>query len=66
MAAALPEVLELTARQRRLFGIHAGDAGLRVVNGFACQVSVDDSLATPLKLTTEYPDENLRGEAFVV
>lgn len=64
VGAALPEVLELTARQRRLSHLHAGEPGTRLVNGFCCQISVDDAMPTPLKLTTEYPDESLRGPAF--
>ena len=61
VAAALPEVLELTERQRAVSAPHAGESGFRIVNGFCCTVSVDDTLPTPLKLTTEYPDESLRG-----
>lgn len=63
---ALPEVLELTARQRKLSHPHASEPGTRVVNGFCCQISVDDAMPTPLKLTTEYPDESLRGPAFAL
>lgn len=66
VGAALPEVLELTARQRRLSHLHAGEPGTRVVNGFCCQISVDDAMPTPLKLTTEYPDESLCGPAFAL
>jgi hypothetical protein len=66
VGAALPEVLELTARQRRLSHLHAGEPGTRIVNGFCCQISVDDAMPTPLKLTTEYPDESLRGPAFAL
>lgn len=66
VAAALPEVLELTARQRAASAPHAGENGFRVVNGFCCQIAVDDTLPTPLKLTTEYPDESLRGPAFAL
>ncbi len=66
VGAALPEVLELTQRQRKLSHGHAGEPGTRVVNGFCCQISVDDAMPTPLKLTTEYPDESLRGPAFAL
>ena len=66
VGAALPEVLDLTARQRRLALYHSGDNGKRIVNGFCCQISVDDGMPTPLKLTTEYPDESVRGPAFAL
>lgn len=66
VGAALPEVLALTERQRAASAPHAGENGFRVVNGFCCQISVDDTLPTPLKLTTEYPDESLRGADFAL
>lgn len=66
VAAALPEVLALTERQRAASAPHAGETGFRVVNGFCCSISVDEAMAVPLKLTTEYPDESLRGPAFAL
>ena len=66
VAMAVPEALELTARQRKLSHPHAAEPGTRVVNGFCCMISVDDTMPTPLKLTTEYPDESLRGPAFAL
>ena len=66
VAAALPEVLALTERQRAISAPHAGENGFRIVNGFCCTITADDTLATPLKLTTEYPDESLRGPAYAL
>lgn len=63
--AAIPGLVEYNDRQVRLFEIHAGETGFRVINGFPCLISVDERHTVPLTLITEYPDETIYGEAFI-
>jgi len=62
--AAIPGLVEYNDRQVRLFEIHAGETGFRIVNGFPCLISVDERHTVPLTLITEYPDETIYGDAF--
>ncbi|MHC1550529.1 M14 family metallopeptidase [Phyllobacterium sp. K27] len=62
---AVPGLTELNDRQIRLYEIHAGETGFRIINGFPCLISMDNRHAVPLTLITEYPDETIYDEAFI-
>lgn len=63
--ARVPGLIEDNRRWIALFEAHAGDTGLRLVNGIPCLSAVDDRHAVPLTLITEYPDETIYDAAFV-
>jgi hypothetical protein len=63
--ADVPGLLEFNAGQVKLYEIHAGEHGFRMINGFPCWVSVDDRHDVPITLITEYPDETVYGDAFI-
>ena len=60
----VPGLVAFNAGQLRLYAEHVGAVGFPVVNGFPCLFTADDDMPTPLKLTTEYPDETVYGPAF--
>ena len=62
--SCLADVLALTAHQLEIYRIHAGEPGLRMVNGFPCMVAEDPRSLSPVVLISEYPDETIHGEAF--
>lgn len=61
----LPGLLAFNDRQIALYGIHAGETGFEMINGFPCYVSLDPRHRVPLTLITEYPDETIHGAAYV-
>lgn len=63
--ARAPGLLKFTRRQMRLAEAHAGPLGFRLVEGFPCLLAPRPDLPTDLQLITEYPDETLRGAAFL-
>lgn len=63
--AKLPGLLDMNARQIKLFEQHAGETGFEMINGFPCLVSLDERNRIPVTLITEYPDETIYGDAFV-
>ena len=62
----IPGLLEYNDRQIALYEIHAGETGYRIINGFPCLSSVDDRHTVPMTLITEYPDETIYGDDFIV
>lgn len=62
----IPGLAERNAAQIALYEIHAGETGFRIVNGFPCLCSVDDRHTVPMTLITEYPDETIYGDAFIL
>ncbi|UGX88490.1 M14 family metallopeptidase [Phyllobacterium meliloti] len=63
--AAVPGLVAFNNEQIRLYEIHAGETGFRIINGFPCMISVDSRHDVPLTLITEYPDETIYDEAFI-
>ncbi|WP_320199823.1 M14 family metallopeptidase [Agrobacterium sp. rho-13.3] len=63
---SIPGLLEYNDRQIALYEIHAGETGFRIINGFPCLSSVDDRHTVPMTLITEYPDETIYGDDFIV
>ncbi len=62
---AIPGLLDYNNRQIALYGIHAGETGFRIINGFPCLSSIDDRHTVPMTLITEYPDETIYGNDFI-
>ncbi|MFV0294310.1 MAG: peptidase M14 [Paracoccus sp. (in: a-proteobacteria)] len=63
--SAIPGLMDMNARQIALYGIHAGEAGFEIVNGFPCYIAADSRHRVPLTLITEYPDETIYGDTFI-
>ncbi|WP_322894190.1 MULTISPECIES: peptidase M14 [unclassified Yoonia] len=62
--ADVPGLILQNRAQIRLYEIHAGETGFRMINGFPCLISTDDRHAVPLTLITEAVDETIYGSAF--
>ncbi|NWJ27735.1 M14 family metallopeptidase [Rhizobium sp. RM] len=63
---AIPGILDYNNRQIALYEAHAGETGFRIINGFPCLSTVDDRHTVPLTLITEYPDETIYGDDFII
>jgi len=63
---ALGALIALNARQLALWQAHWGELPFPVLNGIPCLVSEDQRSRVPFTLITEYPDETVYGEAFVL
>lgn len=57
-------LMTMNARQIALYGIHAGETGFEMINGFPCYIGPDPRHRVPLTLITEYPDETIYGDAY--
>ena len=57
-------LMDMNARQIALYGIHAGETGFEMINGFPCYIGPDPRHRVPLTLITEYPDETIYGDAY--
>ena len=57
-------LMDMNARQIALYGIHAGETGFEMINGFPCYIGHDPRHRVPLTLITEYPDETIYGDAY--
>lgn len=61
-----PALRALNERQHALWRAHWGELPFPVLNGIACLVNEDQRSKVPFTLITEYPDETVYGEAFVL
>lgn len=59
------DLMAMNARQIALYGIHAGETGFEMINGFPCYIGADPRHRVPLTLITEYPDETIYGQDFI-
>ncbi|OZI58007.1 peptidase M14 [Bordetella genomosp. 1] len=64
LARAVPGLAEFNARQIALFEAHALERGFALRHGIPVQVTATEREATPLALTTEFPDETVYGERY--
>ncbi len=63
-----PALAALNARQQRLWRAHWVDADTAplLLNGIPCLIQDDSRSTVPFTLITEFPDETVYGEAFVL
>lgn len=61
----VPGLAEFNARQLATYAAHAGGVPFEVRRGFACMVSQNDRQTPGVVLVTEFPDETIRGDAFL-
>jgi len=64
--AMVPGLLEFTEKQLAVYSQYVKKPPFQIINGFPCDLSVNETSSIPLRLITEYPDETIHGEAFIV
>jgi hypothetical protein len=64
LAAELPEMVALNARQIAAYRAHVGEVPFEIVAGIPCSVGGAARATAPIELITEYPDETIAGPAF--
>lgn len=65
--AKVPGLVEYNAAQIKAYEMHAGPAqAFSIQNGIPVSQSVYDGLEVPLALITEFPDETIYGENFIL
>lgn len=62
----VPGLVAYNQRQIAAFEAHAGELGFAVQNHIPYLLTPDDTQLTPLQLITEYPDETIYGDDFVM
>ncbi|HWR12620.1 MAG TPA: hypothetical protein VN445_12425 [Rectinemataceae bacterium] len=63
--AKLPGLLEFTEKQLAVYSQYVKKPPFQIINGFPCDLSVNETSSIPLRLITEYPDETIHGDAFI-
>lgn len=64
--ARIPGLAAMNQRQIDLYKQHAGALECSIQNGFVCECEEDERYTAPVTLITEYPDETIYGEAFIL
>ncbi|MET0540297.1 MAG: M14 family zinc carboxypeptidase [Variovorax sp.] len=65
--AALPALMAFNAAQRASYNAHAGELPFEVIHGTACMIGEVDRPDSPaLTLITEFPDETIYGDPFIL
>ena len=64
--AAVPGLVEFNRTQLDAYEAHTGERPDPVMHGIPCQITEDDEAPFPLGLITEFPDETIYGELFVL
>jgi hypothetical protein len=64
LAAELPEMIALNARQMAAYRAHVGRMPFEVIADIPCQIGGAVRATAPIELITEYPDETISGAAF--
>ncbi|HEV2440379.1 MAG TPA: M14 family zinc carboxypeptidase [bacterium] len=64
--AAVPGLVEFNRAQLAAYEAHTGERPEPILHGIPCQITEDDQAPFPLGLITEFPDETIYGELFVL
>ena len=64
--AAVPGLVELNQRQLAAYEAHTGERPDPIMHGIPCEITEDDQAPFPLGLITEFPDETIYGDLFVL
>lgn len=64
--AAVPGLADLNRAQLAASEAHTGERPDPVIQGIPCQITEDDAAPFPLGLITEFPDETVYGDLFVL
>lgn len=64
--AMIPGLAELNRAQLAAYEAHTGERPAPILHGIPCQITEDDEAPFPLAIITEFPDETIYGELFVL
>jgi hypothetical protein len=64
--ARVPGLGEFNRAQLAAYEIHVGERPDRILHDIPCEVAEDDQAPFPLTLVTEFPDETIYGDLFVL
>ncbi|MEJ8850711.1 M14 family zinc carboxypeptidase [Variovorax rhizosphaerae] len=64
--AQRPALMAFNAAQRASYNAHAGELPFEVIHGTACMISEVNRPSPALTLITEFPDETIYGEPFIL
>ncbi|MGJ7521234.1 M14 family zinc carboxypeptidase [Variovorax sp. LT1P1] len=64
--AERPALMAFNARQLASYNAHASDLPFELLHGTACMISEVDRPGPPLTLISEFPDETIHGDPFIL
>ncbi|MDB5825930.1 MAG: peptidase, partial [Variovorax sp.] len=64
--ATRPALVAFNKKQRASYNAHAGDLPFEVIHGTACTISEVNRPGPALTLITEFPDETIYGDPFIL
>jgi Zinc carboxypeptidase len=64
--AQVPGLRDLNRAQLALYEAHTGERPAPILHDIPCEITQDDEAPFPLALVTEFPDETVYGQAFVL
>lgn len=64
--AERPALMAFNARQLASYNAHAGDLPFELLHGTACMISEVNRPGPPLTLISEFPDETIHGDPFIL
>jgi hypothetical protein len=64
--AQIPGLAELNRAQLAVFEAHTGERPEPILHGIPCEITQDDEAPFPVALITEFPDETVYGDPFVL
>jgi len=62
----IPELIDSNQKQTELYTQYAGEMSLRLIHGIPCMITQVQNPDVPVQLVTEYPDETLYEDAFII
>jgi hypothetical protein len=62
----VPDLVRLNRTQLETYRAHAGEPAFPIYHDVPCQVVADDRTPVPLTVITEFPDETIYGDLFVL
>lgn len=64
--AERPDLMAFNARQLASYNAHASDLPFELLHGTACMISEVNRQGPPLTLISEFPDETIHGDPFIL
>ena len=64
--AALPVLMAFNKKQLASYNVHAGDLPFNVIHGTVCTINEANGPGAALTLITEFPDETIYGDPFIL
>jgi hypothetical protein len=64
--AQIPGLADLNRTHLAVYEAHTGERPEPILHGIPCEIAQDDEAPFPLALITEFPDETVYGDLFVL